>query len=393
MDGRCAFTYHDYILGTIYVVFWLMSTHNIRGMCRPVREKYVVGSLTPIAESHWCLRIFFVALSFQCMSRASGFFLSPIYLPCSRDLLGMGPSWLDILFNLPAMFEVSTFSALILVFASSYHLILNRGDRGKKYFQALGCTIVTVNLVCYILLATAFFTLDEKSDRQPHTKGYMVAMIGIMISSGSVGLIFVAYGLAILRIYYSVFLSNSYTPGVFRRRTSYDTIPDNPDSEAGGPLIRMTALALVCAICFLGRCILLILRTTTGFNVQYCVYSSAAYFVLGEVIPISVLFVIFHVRMHSSAENTKEFDGAIRKKEENSDRIPRYRVSDLVHSPEIMTPATQATAHTPGLIDPLLGRPMLEEECKRTFGKSLEVPVRDSIKSPPLRRSKDLSWT
>lgn len=280
----CAFTVHDYVLGCVYLCMWAVALVDTYKLFILERKKFPRSpARLQWKENEWCLRYFFISLNLQCLFRSVGFFLSPTFLPCKRCLIGAGPPWLDVIVNIPAAFEISTFSALTRAFAASYHLILKEGPRSRRSLRIVTLFLLAVNVTAYILLGIAFTGFGDKDANEVGTKFYHLAVMGVSIASGFLGIVFMVYGALIMTVRQNMVRIN-------------EQYRDRPLTQ--NPLSRMTLIALVCATCFFARSIVLLTSILMGYDVQSKVYSSALYFTFCEVLPSGLMLYLFEKRLN-----------------------------------------------------------------------------------------------
>lgn len=245
-------------------------------------------------ENDWCIRLFFIALCFQCACRTAGFMLSPFYLGCKRSLVGDGPVWLDVLVNSPAALDITTFSMLVRAFATSYHAIMKEGEGAhRRLHKCVMALVVFVNVGSYVLLGASFVSFSLGKSNAPGSQFFMVAVFTICIASLIMGVIFMAYGTVIVATYRRLL---TIAPS-FDDDAMLDVAGGGAPEAAGSPLLRMTLIAAVCSVCFIFRSVLLIADFAFSFDVQSRVPSSSTYFIACEVIPSCLMLYFFRTQI------------------------------------------------------------------------------------------------
>eukprot|EP00468_Gymnochlora_sp_CCMP2014_P011634 CAMPEP_0167754698 /NCGR_PEP_ID=MMETSP0110_2-20121227/8416_1 /TAXON_ID=629695 /ORGANISM="Gymnochlora sp., Strain CCMP2014" /LENGTH=236 /DNA_ID=CAMNT_0007640609 /DNA_START=496 /DNA_END=1205 /DNA_ORIENTATION=+ len=131
---------------------------------------------------------------------------------------------------------------------------------------------------------------------KPPEKFFSLAVLSMGAASLVLGVVFLAYGALITQIHYRIFFTDDYSSLENQGRIL---------SPRKNPLFRMMLLAVFCAICFVGRSIVLILSTSIGFNVQDTVWFSAMYFSLCEILPSAVMLQLFVVSRNPSSNRDR----------------------------------------------------------------------------------------
>mmetsp|Transcript_23990 Transcript_23990/g.44835 ORF Transcript_23990/g.44835 Transcript_23990/m.44835 type:complete len:359 (-) Transcript_23990:293-1369(-) len=300
----CPFVYHDYTFGTIYAILWLVAAFHVRAVFMRPRPNSAVRCINrQYCENEYCIKYFFLALALQCLSRSIGFYSSPSFLPCKRDLVGSGPAWLDIINNIPACFEISTFSALIRAFAVSYHLVLKTGRNHRLALKVVTMSLLAINLLTYALVTAALIAFaDASGEQQGLNDFYQIAVCGVCVGSAFLGLTFVVYGWLIMKINSNIFSHMHQCNTLSEKDDSLSNLMPMAVKKQTKPLARMTVLAMVCAICFILRAILLMLDEARHFDVQAHVWTSAIYFSLCEVVPSILMIHLFRRRLQEGED-------------------------------------------------------------------------------------------
>jgi len=201
--------------------------------------------------------------------------------------VGSGPQWLDILVNTPALFEISTFSTLIRAFAESYHLVLNTGSAHRCVLRVVTAFLIIVNIAAYSLLILAYVYFAETGDHSSSSKIYKIAVGSVFGASAVLGVCFLCYGSFIIKIHNRL-IRSIHGSSLYESSGTTEEI-----TERTSPLARMTSIAIVCAICFISRSLLLLASILFAFDVQGRVSTSAVYFVLCEIVPAILMIYLF----------------------------------------------------------------------------------------------------
>mmetsp|Transcript_27692 Transcript_27692/g.67368 ORF Transcript_27692/g.67368 Transcript_27692/m.67368 type:complete len:257 (+) Transcript_27692:677-1447(+) len=161
-------------------------------------------------------------------------------------------------------------------------------------------TLVIINISSYALLTTAFVFFGEGDPNKGIIQFYQVAVGAVCVTCGVLGLMFVVYGMLILHLHCQLFYSSRYSSLSGDKQALV---------EARRPLFRMTLMAIICAVCFLARAMLLLASMSNHFDVQARVETSACYFVGCEILPAILMMHLFLSKRESSptAEENQAF--------------------------------------------------------------------------------------
>lgn len=276
-DWTCVFSIVSFSLGGCYVLI------NIAVAILLVRITRQHGA------SRKAQKLFLFFSWLQSAGRTAFFFIRPMTLyPCGDSTITKTTIWLDLLGTIPAALFISAFSVNVYTFARIFHTVL---ARQQAHFLCLKAILTLLNVVLYtITIASA--TID----------GLTVLMVWLVsFNAFSIACCFMTYAAGVHREVDQRLAQNARraTRGQYRRRASVSQASYYAllrtvifDRNSTNPMIKMVFVSTLCLVCFIVRAVILII-TTLNNNGQFTWYVSLLYYFVSEIIPISLMLMIF----------------------------------------------------------------------------------------------------